>query len=97
MKVARWASRASTTMAGIATVRRPASLLGSSVHASTAARSHTRPEANSARSLRPPRVGPFEAPLTADERRAVAELIEDGTLAAAIAAVAADDPDLADQ
>lgn len=48
-------------------------------------------------SLRPPRVGPFVSPLTADERRAVAELIEDGTLAAAIAAVAADDPDLADQ
>ena len=48
-------------------------------------------------SLRPPRVGPFESPLTVDERRAVAELIEDGTVPAAIAAVAADDPDLANR
>lgn len=46
--------------------------------------------------LRPPRPGPYRSPVPSEAADAVHELLRDGTYAAAVANVVADDPELAD-
>lgn len=53
--------------------------------------------AETAGELRPPGAGPLRSPIPVEARAAIMELLRDGTYAAAVARVAAEDPDLADQ
>lgn len=47
--------------------------------------------------LRPPRAGRFESPVPSELRDAVERILTDGTYASAVAAVVAEEPDLADR
>lgn len=47
--------------------------------------------------LRPAVIGPYVSPLNEEEREVVLGLLRDGTYASAVAAIAAEDPDLASE
>jgi hypothetical protein len=47
--------------------------------------------------LRPPAAGPLRSSIPPEARAAVMEWLRDGSYAAVVARIAADDPDLADQ
>jgi hypothetical protein len=53
--------------------------------------------AEAAGELRPPAAGPLRSTIPAEAREAIIGLLRDGTYAAAVARIGADDPDLADQ
>jgi hypothetical protein len=52
--------------------------------------------AEAAGELRPPGVGPLRSAIPLEARNAIMEWLRDGSYAAAVARVVADDPDLAD-
>ena len=56
-----------------------------------------RQAAEAAGELRPPAPGPLQSTIPVEAREAIVGLLRDGTYAAAVARVAAEDPDLADQ
>ena len=56
-----------------------------------------RARAAEAGELRAPRPGPLTSPLSPEEQAVVREWLDDGGYAAAVAAIAAEDPDLATQ
>ena len=53
--------------------------------------------AEEAGELLPPGVGPLRCTIPVEAREAIIELLRDGTYAAAVARIAAEDPDLADE
>lgn len=53
--------------------------------------------AEEAGELSPPGVGPLRCTIPVEAREAIIELLRDGTYAAAVARIAAEDPDLADE
>jgi hypothetical protein len=55
-----------------------------------------RQAAEAAGELRPPEPGPCRSPLPPEAAEAILELLRDGTYAAAVARVVAEDPELAD-
>ena len=56
-----------------------------------------RARAAEAGELRAPRPGPLSSPLSPEEQQVVREWLDDGGYDAAVAAIAAEDPDLANQ
>ena len=62
-----------------------------------AAVARARRSAELAGELRPPVIGPYVSPLDDEERDLVLEVLRDGTYEGAVAAIAAEDPDLASQ
>jgi hypothetical protein len=58
---------------------------------------HARQAAEAAGELRPPVAGPLQSTIPVEAREAIVGLLRDGTYAASVARIAADDSDLADQ